>query len=333
MLIFALERSREWGEKVAAQLQSSLARHEERDFEDGEHKIRPLENVRGRDVFVIHSLFSEPDYSVNDKICRLLFFIGALKDASAGRVIAVIPYFAYARKDRKTKTRDPITMKYMAQLLESVGTDHVVTMDIHNLAAFNNAFRIPTDHLEARVLFAPRFANLAGEDNIAVVSPDPGGVKRAEQFRETLADQSSNDISKAFLEKKRSMGKVTGEMLVGDVAGRTAIIIDDIISSGTTISRAVTALKDQGAKRVLAATTHGIFVGAANETLANPGLEKLLITDTMPPFRLPGRIVQEKVDILEAAPLFGEAIRRIHEGGSVTDLLDEYPRSAKNDPG
>lgn len=333
MLIFALETSRTWGEKVAAHLQIPLAQHEERDFEDGEHKIRPLENVRGRDVFVIHSLFSEPVQSVNDKFCRLLFFIGALKDASAGRVIAVIPYFAYARKDRKTKTRDPVTMKYMARLLEAVGSDHIVTMDIHNLAAFQNAFRIPTDHLEARVMFAPQLANMTGNEPIAVVSPDPGGVKRAELFRETLAALLPGDISKAFLEKKRSMGKVSGESLVGEVQDRTAIIIDDIISSGTTISRAVNALKEQGAKRVLAATTHGIFVGSASEALANPGLEKLLITNTMPPFRLPGNIVQEKVVVLDAAPLFGAAIKRIHEGGSVTALLEEYPRLAMNGTG
>lgn len=333
MLIFALESSRAWGEKVAASLQVPLARHEERDFEDGEHKIRPLENVRGRDVFVIHSLFSEPGQSVNDKICRLLFFIGALKDAAAGRIIAVIPYFAYARKDRKTKTRDPVTMKYMAQLLEAAGAGHIVTMDIHNLAAFHNAFRISTDHLEARVLFAAHVAAMTADDMIAVVSPDAGGVKRAEQFRETLSDLLENDISKAFLEKKRSMGKVTGDMLVGDVQDRTAIIIDDIISSGTTISRAVNALLKQGVKRVLAATTHGIFVGAADQALANPGLENLLITDSMPPFRLPDVTLQDKVTVLSAAPLFGEAIKRIHEGGSVTELLADYPRSAVNDTG
>lgn len=329
MLIFALNTSRAWGEKVAAYLQTSLGQHEERDFEDGEHKIRPLENVRGREVFVIHSLYSEPGESVNDKICRLLFFIGALRDASAKRIIAVIPYFAYARKDRKTKTRDPVTMKYMAQMLETAGVDQLVTLDIHNLSAFQNAFRIPTEHLEARVVFAPYLAKLVGDDKVVVVSPDAGGVKRAELFRETLSACLENDITKAFLEKKRSEGKVSGEMLVGDVEGRTAIIIDDIISSGTTISRAVHALYKQGAKRVIAATSHGIFVGTAQETLADPGLEKVLITDSMPPFRLPASIVQEKLVVLSVTALFGEAIRRIHESGSVSDLLNEYPQISR----
>ncbi|MEX2353345.1 MAG: ribose-phosphate pyrophosphokinase [Gammaproteobacteria bacterium] len=333
MQIFALDAGRAWGEKVAAHLQVPLARHEERDFEDGEHKIRPIENVRGREVFVIHSLYSEPGQSVNDKICRLLFFIGALKDASARRVVAVIPYLAYARKDRKTKTRDPVSMKYMAKLLEAAGADHLVTLDVHNIAAFQNAFRIPTDHLEARVVFTPRLVQLLGEEEMIVVSPDPGGVKRAEQLRETLSALLEKDISNAFLEKKRSMGKVSGETLVGDVKGRTAIIIDDIISSGTTINRAVNVLQEQGATRILAAVSHGIFAGNAMETLANPALEKLLLTDSIPPFRLPPGIVQDRLDIASAAPLFAEAMKRIYEGNSVTDLLNEYPQSTINGTG
>ena len=146
------------GESIGTALGSPLSAHEERDFEDGEHKTRPLENVRGCEVFVIQSLYSEPGLSVNDKLCRLLFFIGALKDASARSVTAVLPYLGYARKDRKTKARDPVTTRYMAQLLEAVGTDRVLTLDVHNLAAFQNAFRCPTDHLEAKNLFVEHFA-------------------------------------------------------------------------------------------------------------------------------------------------------------------------------
>src|SRR5512135_3205205 len=137
--LFALNASRAFGERVAQRLGMPLSPHEERDFEDGEHKARPLASVRGADVFVIQSLYGEPGQGVNDKLCRLLFFIGALRDASAGRVTAVVPYLCYARKDRKTQARDPVTTRYVAALFEAVGTDRVLTLDVHNLAAFQNA--------------------------------------------------------------------------------------------------------------------------------------------------------------------------------------------------
>ncbi|MCK4867236.1 MAG: ribose-phosphate pyrophosphokinase-like domain-containing protein, partial [Alphaproteobacteria bacterium] len=139
--LFALNASRAFGERVAERLGIALGQHEERDFEDGEHKARPLENARGRDVFVVQSLYGEAGESVNDKLLRLLFFIGALKDASAAEVTAVVPYLGYARKDRKTKSRDPVTTRYVAALFEAVETERVVTIDVHNLAAFQNAFR------------------------------------------------------------------------------------------------------------------------------------------------------------------------------------------------
>jgi ribose-phosphate pyrophosphokinase len=151
--LFALHSNHNFGEKVSKALGIPLSAHEERDFEDGEHKARPLENVRGKDVFVIHSLYSDARQSVNDKLCRMLFFLGALRDASAGRITAVIPYLCYARKDRKTKSRDPVTTRYVAALMEAVGVDRVVTMDVHNLAAYQNTFRCRTDHLEAKQTF------------------------------------------------------------------------------------------------------------------------------------------------------------------------------------
>ncbi|HSJ80246.1 MAG TPA: ribose-phosphate pyrophosphokinase-like domain-containing protein, partial [Thiobacillus sp.] len=149
LCLFALDASRAYGERVATALGVALSSHEEREFEDGEHKARPLENVRGKDVYVIQSLYGEPGMSANDKLVRLLFFIGALKDASAGRVTAVCPYLAYSRKDRKTKSRDPVSSRYVAQLFEAVGSDRMVTLDVHNPAAYQNAFRIPAEHLEA----------------------------------------------------------------------------------------------------------------------------------------------------------------------------------------
>src|SRR4030066_1743518 len=148
LALFAVNASRVFGEQVAQQLGIALGAHEEREFDDGEHKIRPRGNVRAQDVYVIQSLYSDPTQSVNDKLCRMLFFLGALRDAAAGRVTAAIPYLAYARKDSKTQTRDPVTTRYVAALIEAVGTDRVVTLDVHNLAAYQKGFRCPAEHLE-----------------------------------------------------------------------------------------------------------------------------------------------------------------------------------------
>ena len=183
LALFALNTSRDFGEKVSAHLSLPLRAHEERDFEDGEHKARPLVNVRGQDVFVIQSLYSDPHHSVNDKLCRLLFFLGALRDASAARVTAIVPYLCYARKDRQSKPRDPVTTRYIATLFDAMGVDRVVTLDVHNLAAFQNASRSRAEHLEAKKLFVEFFAPLVSQDEVVVVSPDVGGVKRAEDFR------------------------------------------------------------------------------------------------------------------------------------------------------
>lgn len=320
--LFALHASREFGERVGAHLGVLLSDHEEREFEDGEHKSRPLVNVRGRDVFVIQSLYSDLQQSVNDKLCRLLFFIGALRDASAQRVTAIVPYLGYARKDRKSQPRDPVTSRYVASLFEAVGTDRVVTLDVHNLAAYQNAFRCHTDHLEARKLFVQYFAGLVQDAEVVVVSPDIGGIKRAEQFRQALSRVLDKTVSTAFLEKYRSKGIVTGEAIVGDVKNRVVIIIDDLISTGTTMARAAKACHGLGAVKVYAAASHGVFVGAASQVLGDQFLEKIVITDTMPPFRLDPVLVKDKVVILDAAALFAEAIKRIHSGGSLVELLE-----------
>ncbi|MGJ0489982.1 ribose-phosphate diphosphokinase [Methylobacter sp.] len=321
MRLFALSESRPLGESIGAALGIPLSPHEERDFEDGEHKTRPLESVRGCDVFVIQSLYSEPGKSVNDKLCRLLFFIGALKDASARSVTAVLPYLGYARKDRKTKTRDPVTTRYVAQLLEAVGTDRVLTLDVHNLAAFQNAFRCPTDHLEAKELFVDYFAAHISNAEVVVVSPDVGGVKRAELFREALNQRLSRPAGSAFMEKQRSAGIVSGEALVGDVNGKAAIIIDDMISTGGTISRTAHACRRQGAQSVYAAASHGIFVGKADQVVADPALDSLVVTNTLPPFRLDPELARNRLTVLDVAPLLADAIRHIHTSGSIVEFL------------
>ncbi len=320
--IFAPGPSLEFGEKVSAHLGVSLSAHEEREFEDGEHKIRPLINVRGKDVFVIQSLYGDDRQSVNDKLCRLLFFLGALRDASAERVTAVIPYLCYARKDKKSKPRDPVTTRYVAGLFEAMGVDRVATLDVHNLAAFQNAFRIRVDHLEAKRLFIDHFIPLARQEEIVVVSPDVGGVKRAEDFRQALGAALNRQIHGAFMEKYRSAGVVSGEAVIGDVSGKMAIIIDDLISSGTTLQRAAESCRARGATKIYAAASHGVFSGKASQTLSNSALEKVVITDTIPPFRLDPDLARTKVVVLDAARLFAEAIRRIHSGESIVELLE-----------
>jgi ribose-phosphate pyrophosphokinase len=323
MKLFALNSSHGFGELVAKQLNISLCAHEERNFEDGEHKSRPLENVRNQEVFVIHSLYGDTTESGNDKLCRLLFFIGALKDASAKKVTAVVPYLCYARKDRKTKPRDPITTRYIARLFEAAGTDSIVTMDVHNIQAFQNAFFIPAENLEARKIFAAYLSPLMKNEDPVIMSPDFGGIKRAEQFQQTLSKQLNKELPVVFMEKYRSDGVVSGEKVAGEVKDKTVVIIDDLISTGGTIARAAAACKKAGAKKVLALATHGLFTGKPDETLMEEALQQIITTNTIPPFRLENTRVKEKVTLLNAALLFAEAIKSMDEGGSVTDLLQD----------
>jgi len=298
-----------------------LNAHEERDYEDGEHKARPLVSVRHKDVFVIQSMYQDSQQSVHDKLCRCLFFIGALKDASAGRVTAVIPYLCYGRKDRKVKPRDPVTTRYVASLFEAVGLDHAIMLDVHNPSAVQNAWRIGTDHLEAKMLFVEYFVPLIKGKQVVIVSPDAGGMKRAEDFRRALKLILRTPVHSALMEKYRNEHVVAGETLVGDVAGKVAIVVDDIISTGTTIARAAEACRRNGATTVYAAASHGLFSSEANEALSNPALEKIVVTNTVAPFHIDSRLARTKLVILDATLLFAEAIKRMHSGESIIELL------------
>jgi ribose-phosphate pyrophosphokinase len=319
--LFALNGTDELGCEISKLLGHSLSAHEERDFEDGEHKARPLDPVSGADVFVIHSLHGGPDQSANDKLCRLLFFIGALKDAGARRVTAVAPYLCYSRKDRRTKANDPVTTRYVAALFEAIDCDAVVTLEVHNEAAFENAFRGRASALTAAPLLIDAIKTAVGNEPLCVISPDLGGGKRADLLREALESVLGRSIGKAFAEKHRSAGVVSGDLFVGDVAGATCIIVDDLISTGGTLVRAARAARAHGARRVLACVAHGLFMPGAETALADPAIDRILVTDVVPPFRLPAGPVRDKLDIVPAAPLLGEAIRRLHEDQPLTDLL------------
>jgi len=321
--IFSLSSMRPFGETIARCLNRDLSRLEERNFEDGEFKIRSLENVRNCHCFVVESLFQEPKMSVNDKLMRLLCCIGSLKDAAAARVTAIVPYTAFARKDRKTKHRDPLTLAYLARLFEAVGTDHYATMDIHNLQAFQNAFRIHTDHLKAENLFVDYMLNAGLGDRIAVMSPDVGGVKRATSFRDTLEKRLARKVPLTFMEKKRSRGEVSGDTVIGELEHQDVVIVDDLVSSGTTLVKAAEACKKKGANRVLAAVTHGVFSTAANDRLGGGALDELVVTNTVEPFRLQDQLFKDKIKLLDAAPVFAEAIRHMIEGTPLEEMWEE----------
>lgn len=323
MAIFAPAAGRDFGTRVARHLGRELARHEERDFEWGQHKSRPLESVRDRDVYVVQSLHGDFEQSVNDKLCRLLFFLGALRDAGAGRLTAVVPFLCYSRKDRKTKPRDPVTTRYVAALFEAVGVDRVVSLEVHNLAAFQNAFRCATEHLEAQAVFAERLGELLGSEPLVVASPDEGGVKRADRYREHFARRSGRALGGAFVEKRRSEGEVGGGTVVGDVEGRHVLLVDDMISGGTTLVQAAEALRARGARGVLAVVAHGVFVPEAAEALAQAPLERILVLDHIPPFALDP--LPPQIEAVDASRLVAEAIRRLHEGGSLVALQEEPP--------
>jgi len=313
-LLFALEGSRDFGSRVAARLEWPLSPHEEREFEDGEHKVRPLVDVNRRDVFVVHSLHGSAGASPNDKLCRLLFLIGALKDAGARRVTAVVPYLCYARKDQRSQHLDPITTKYLARLFEACGADGIITFDVHNRAAYENAFRIPTINIEAIPLFVEHFAARLRGEPVAVVSPDIGGAKRAEKFRRALAAATGEEPTAGFVDKQRAGGVVTGDLFVGDVADRSVILFDDLISTGTTLRRAAAKCREAGAGRVFAAATHGLFIGDAPALLGAAGFDGIVVGDTVRSEAEATGLLPDNVTILDTSRLATEAIALAHIG-------------------
>ena len=321
MMLFALQTGREFAAGVAAHMGVALTALEERDFEGGEHKSRPLESVRDADVYIVQGLDGGADQSVNDRLCRLLFFVGTLRDHGAARVTVLCPYLGYARKDRRTKPRDPVTTRYVAQVLEAVGVDRVVGLEVHNPAAFENAFRVPTVHLHARGPLARALLEHGDSQPLAVVSPDTGGAKRAAALRDTLAQRSGQAPTLAFMEKHRSEGVVSGDVVAGEVDGRTAVIVDDLISSGTTILRAVAACRARGATGAIVAATHAVFTEGAERLFGDEGPDRVFVTDSVPP-----RLQQHsagRIERISVQPLFADVIRALHEGTSLHDVIPD----------
>ncbi len=277
-------------------------------FSDGEINVNISETVRGSDVFII-----QPTHSpVNDNLMELLIMIDAVKRASAGRINAVIPYYGYARQDRKTKAREPITAKLVADLITTAGADRVVTMDLH-AGQIQGYFDIPVDHLSAVPILAEYFNFLKGTDTV-IVSPDLGGVTRARQFANLL------DMPIAIIEKRRPKPNVSEVMnVIGDIEGKNVVIVDDIIDTAGTIVKAASVLKDFGAKRVFGCATHGVLSGPAVDRICNSELEKFVISDTIP---LSEECRFDKIDIVSVAPLFAKALKKINSSESVSSLFD-----------
>lgn len=277
-------------------------------FSDGENYCQILENVRGRDVFVIQPT-CEP---VNDNLMELLLILDALKRASSQRVNAVIPYYGYARQDRKDKPRVPITSRLVADLLEAAGTDRILCVDVH-AAQIQGFFNVPVDHLFSAPVLVNHIQKL-NLKNLTVVSPDAGGVERARAYAKRL------DAQLAIVDKRREVANVAQVMhVIGDVKKRNCVIVDDIIDTAGTLCETVNALIEHGAKRVYAACTHPVLSGPAIERLKKSKISKIFVTDTIPIGNKKERC--PKIEVLSVAPLLGEAIRRIHDESSVSSLF------------
>jgi len=318
-IVFALPPSK----ALARATGLPLAPLELRRFDDGEHKSRPLVSVRGGDVYLVCSLHSNGGESVNDRLCRLLFFAGAVRDSGADRITIVAPYLCYSRKDRRTNPHDPVTTRYVARMIEAAGVDRVVTVDVHNRAAFENAFRIPTEHLEANPLFAARCRTLG--NRLAVVSPDPGGFHRAEALRDTLEATTGTTVELAMLGKHRKGGVVRTEAFVGDVDGRVAVIVDDMIVTGTTLARAAEACRLRGATAVHAMATHGMFGASATGILGTSLLDSITVTDSV----TPDRVELPNLSVISLAPMLADAITVLHEERPITPVIEGQEARAR----
>ncbi len=309
LLIFSGNANKELALKICKYLKVELADASVDKFSDGEIRAKINENVRGHDVFVIQST-SCPS---NDNLMELLIMIDALKRASAQRITAVLPYFGYARQDRKDQPRVPITAKLVANVLTVAGADRVLTIDLH-AGQIQGFFDIPLDHLYAFTIFADYIKELELDKNMVIVSPDVGGIKTARAY----AKKMKCDL--AIVDKRRINDKQAEAMhIMGDVEGKNVVIIDDMVATAGSLVEAVAALKKAGALEVYASITHPVLCGPALERLKDSEIKELVVTDTIP---IPKDKMIPRIKVLSVAPLLGEAIMRIHNEKSISVLFD-----------
>lgn len=314
--IFSGSAYPELAEQIAENLGSRVSDMSVSRFSDGEVRVQIKENVRGKDVFLIQPT----SYPVNDNFVELLVILDALRRASAKRITAVIPYFGYARQDRKDRPRVPITAKLVANLLTSAGADRVLTLDLH-AGQIQGFFDIPLDHLYAVNTFVDYFLsnNIADADKV-IVSPDVGGIKMARAYAKRFS------ANLAIVDKRRKSPEATEVMhILGEVEGKTAILVDDIIATGSSLIEAAKVLKKKGAKEIYAVISHGVLSGNAIEKLENSDIKKLIITNSM---KLPESKKSPRIEVVSIASLLAEAIKRIHEEKSVS-ILFEFSKEKK----
>jgi ribose-phosphate pyrophosphokinase len=296
----------ELSQRISAMLETPLCAAQVGRFPDGEIDVKVHEDIRGRDVFILQPTCPP----VNESIMELLTLVDACKRSSVGRLTAVMPYFGYARKDRKDEGRVPITAKLVANCLTVAGVDRVLTMDLH-APQIQGFFDVPVDHLYAKPVFADYFRSLSSKETV-IVAPDAGGIKMARAYAQTLR------MPFAIVDKRR-MGpeQTVSEHMIGEVEGKDVIIVDDLISTGGTITDAARMVKRHGARKIFICATHGLFVGGALDKLAAIEVEKVVVTDSVRPLAEYPR----KFEVLSIAPLLAETIRRIHYGKSVSSLF------------
>ena len=311
MRIFAGRNSKPRAEKVCRHLGMPLGDARTQVFPDGELLVKLEEDVRGRDCFVVQSTY----HPVNAHIMELLIWIDCLKRASAGRITAVIPYFGYARQDRKDEGRTPITAKLVANLITAAGADRVLALDLH-AAQIQGFFDIPVDHMSASPVLLRHISESRDElDPLCVVSPDPGNVKAAGVVANAL------DADFAIIDKRRKSGSdVSSENIIGDVAGKNVLMVDDMISTAGTICEAAKLVKKHGAKKIVVAATHAVLVGLAMERIAEAPIDRIVVTDTIPCGNRCDAIA-DKLTELTVAELLGTAIHNIHHNLSVSSLF------------
>ena len=307
--VFAGNSHRELAEEITSIMGKQLGKATVNKFSDGEVSVNIWESVRGVDVYIIQST-CEP---VNDNLMELLIMIDAVKRASAGRINAVIPYYGYARQDRKAKARDAITAKLVANLLMAAGADRVLTMDLH-ANQIQGFFDIPVDHLIGMPIIAHYFMKKNMED-VVIVSPDHGSVPRARNMAEYF------NCPIAIVDKRRPEPNKSEIMnIIGDINGKNCIILDDMIDTAGTITNAANAIKEMGAKEVYACATHAVLSGPAIERIEKSAIKEMVLLNTLP---IPEEKKLDKMKFLSVAPIFAEVLTRVYTHGSISDLFDK----------